>query len=107
MIDPVIISQWLTLIIQTGSVVGLIYALLKFAGTPNSTQNERIAALEEWKKDVNRRLEDGDKKFSNNKQATKVTMEALLALLSHALDGNNTDGMKNAVKGINKYLLDK
>ena len=107
MIDPVVVSQWMTLIIQTGSVVGLIYALIRFTGTPNATQNQRLTALETWQTEVNKRLEDGDRKFSTNKTSTRVTMEALLALLSHALDGNNTDDLKKAVKEINTYLLEK
>ena len=105
--NPAVISQWLTVLVQTGTVIGLVYAFIKFAGTPNATQNARLTALEAWQKDVDKRLEDGNKKFDENKKSTKVTMEALLALLSHALDGNDIEGLKNASKEINAYLLEK
>ena len=100
-------SMWMSLIIQAGTVVGLIYALLKFAGTPNETQNERLTKLEAWKEKVDERLEKGDDNFSQTREANRVTQEALLALLSHTIDGNNTEELKQARKNLNDYLIQK
>lgn len=100
-------SMWMSLIIQAGTVVGLIYALLKFAGTPNETQNERLTKLEAWKEKVDERLEKGDDNFSQTREANRVTQEALLALLSHTIDGNNTEELKQARKNLNDYLIKK
>lgn len=100
-------SMWMSLIIQAGTVVGLIYALLKFAGTPNETQNERLTKLEAWKEKVDERLEKGDDNFNQTREANRVTQEALLALLSHTIDGNNTEELKQARKNLNDYLIKK
>lgn len=100
-------SMWMSLIIQAGTVVGLIYALLKFAGTPNETQNERLTKLEAWRDKVDERLEKGDDNFSQTREANRVTQEALLALLSHTIDGNNTEELKQARKNLNDYLIKK
>lgn len=100
-------SMWMSLIIQAGTVVGLIYALLKFAGTPNETQNERLTKLEAWKEKVDERLEKGDDNFNQTREANRVTQEALLALLSHTIDGNNTEELKQARKSLNDYLIKK
>lgn len=100
-------SMWMSLIIQAGTVVGLIYALLKFAGTPNETQNERLTKLEAWKEKVDERLEKGDDNFGQTREANRVTQEALLALLSHTIDGNNTEELKQARKNLNDYLIKK
>lgn len=100
-------SMWMSLIIQAGTVVGLIYALLKFAGTPNETQNERLTKLEAWKEKVDERLEKGDDSFNQTREANRVTQEALLALLSHTIDGNNTEELKQARKNLNDYLIKK
>lgn len=97
----------MSLIIQAGTVVGLIYALLKFAGTPNETQNERLTKLEAWRDKVDERLEKGDDNFSQTREANRVTQEALLALLSHTIDGNNTEELKQARKNLNDYLIKK
>ena len=101
------ISMWMSLIIQTGTVVGLIYALLKFASTPNETQNERLTKLEAWKEKVDERLEKGDDNFGQSREANRVTQEALLALLSHTIDGNNTEELRQARKKLNDYLIQK
>lgn len=100
-------SMWMSLIIQAGTVVGLIYALLKFAGTPNEIQNERLTKLEAWKEKVDERLEKGDDNFGATREANRVTQEALLALLSHTIDGNNTEELKQARKNLNDYLIKK
>ena len=100
-------SMWMSLIIQAGTVVGLIYALLKFAGTPNETQNERLTKLEAWRDKVDERLEKGDDNFNQTREANRVTQEALLALLSHTIDGNNTEELKQARKNLNDYLIKK
>ena len=45
------ISQVITalqLIISSATVITLIYGLMKFAGSPNRTQNQRLDALEKW-----------------------------------------------------------
>lgn len=102
-----IISQWVGLAIQVGTLIGLLYALTVFLEKPNNSQNERIAALEAWQKDVDRRLEKGDGQFVDVRDANKVTQEALLALLSHAIDGNNTEELKQAKKNLNDYLIKK
>ena len=102
-----IISQGISLAVQVGTLIGLLYALLKFAGSPNETQNERLAKLEAWQKVVDERLEKGDDNFNQNREANRVTQEALLALLSHAIDGNNTEELKQAKKNLNDYLIKK
>lgn len=100
-------SQMLSLIIQAGTVAGLIYAFIRFAGGPNQSQNERIAALETWQKTVDARLNMGDTNFDQNREANRVMQEALLALLSHAIDDNDIDELKRAKKSLNDYLVRK
>lgn len=47
-----------------------------------------------------RRLEELEK-------GNKVTQKALLALISHALDGNDIDSLRKARTDLNDYLIDK
>lgn len=101
------VSQGLSLIIQAGTVIGLIYAWIKFADKGNISQNERLAALETWKEHVDARLSHGDDNFVQNREANRVMLEALLALLSHAIDGNDVEELKKAKKTLNNYLLEK
>ena len=40
-------------------------------------------------------------------EGNKVTQKALLALISHALDGNDIDSLRKARTDLNEYLIDK
>jgi site-specific DNA-cytosine methylase len=46
-------------------------------------------------------------RFEELESGNKLVQEAILALLSHAIDGNEVDGLKDAKKSLQKYLIDK
>ena len=105
--NAAVISQWLGIVIQCGTLIGLLYALWKFAGKGNATQNERLTALEQWRETVDKRLAEGDRHFDDNREANRVTQEALLALLKHAIDGNDIASVTKARDHLNEYLIRK
>ena len=107
---PPIVSATATilqLIISGGTVVTLIYALFKFAGSPNRTQNQRLDAMETWKEQVDGRLKTGDDHFRAIDDGNKVTQRAILALMKHAINGNDIDELKKAEKTLEDYLVEK
>lgn len=97
----------LQLIISLATVITLIYAFIKFTGTPNKTQNERLDELERWRKSVETRLITGDEHFRRVDEGNKITQKALLALMKHAINGNDIDDLKKAEKSLEEYLVDK
>lgn len=101
------VATILQLIISGGTVVTLIYALFKFAGTPNKSQNKRLDALEAWKKEVERRLSTGDDHFKEIDNGNRITQKAILALMKHAINGNDIDSLRNAEKSLEEYLVEK
>lgn len=101
------VSQILSLVIQCATIVTLIYTLFKFASKPNASQNERLDALESWKKEVDKRLDTGNDKFEQIDAGNKVTQEALLALLDHAIDNNHKDKLIEAKDNLQAYLIAK
>ena len=46
-------------------------------------------------------------KIETIEEGNKVTQKALLALLEHSIDGNNTDGLKKAKESLSQYLIDR
>ena len=55
-----------------------------------------------------RRLISGDReRIAELEKGNRITMEAIGALLSHAIDGNNVDELKSAKKEMNRYLYEK
>ena len=105
-----IVSQVITtlqLIISCATVITLIYGLIKFAGTPNRSQNKRLDALEEWRKQVDRRLTEGDNHFKEVDEGNRITQKAILALMKHAINGNDIEALKQAEKKLEEYLVAK
>lgn len=101
------VATILQLIISGGTVVTLIYALFKFAGTPNKSQNKRLDDLEAWKKDVERRLSTGDDHFKEIDNGNRITQKAILALMKHAINGNDIDELRKAERSLEEYLVEK
>lgn len=63
---------------------------------------------------INKKLEDHEKFLNADKEhlskiddGNKITQRALLALLSHAIDGNSMQPMKDAKQLLETYLIDK
>lgn len=90
-----------------GSAVEKIIKVVKAAKTPNEAQNDRLDELERWRKDVDQRLVNGNTHFDSIDASTRVTQRALLALLSHGIDGNNIKDMEAAKHEIETYLISK
>jgi hypothetical protein len=100
------ISTWLQLIITVGAVVTLFLTVGKAAQKPNQTQDERLDALEKWQSEVETRLETGSSHFERIDSGNRVTQRALLALMSHAINGNDIDKLKKAKDDLETYLTE-
>ena len=72
----------------------------------------KILSLEEHQKEQDGLLEEHSRKMAaaeqplgKNDHALSVVMQALLALLSHGIDGNSVEPMKEAKAILEKYLI--
>ena len=50
---------------------------------------------------------EDDKRIADIEQGNKVTQRAILALLEHAIDGNNKNQLIRAKDNLNDYLTDR
>lgn len=73
----------------------------------------KLVSLEEHQKENSITLEVHDRKIleaeqriGHSEQGNNVTMKALLALLSHGIDGNAIEPMKEAKVALENYLID-
>lgn len=94
----------LQLVISSAAIISLMVTLFRFMRQPEISQNDRITTCETEIKDIKKRLERGNKKFQDISDGTAITQEALLALLGHAITGNNETELKDAQKALNHYL---
>ena len=77
------------------------------AKAPNVQLNERMSAMEEWKKEVEAKQNQDHGRFESIDEGMHVTQRALLALLDHGLDGNNVKQMQDAKDCLQHYLINR
>lgn len=101
------VTTILTFIMLVSNFILMITMWVDKARTPEKSQNDRIKRLEDKVDDLyDQHIKDKDK-IKELEKGNVVTQEALLALLSHAIDGNNTAGLTNARDNLQKYLTHK
>ena len=103
-------------IVTISAAVGVALKIIHHFKKPNLRQDERLDALEERVE----RMENENKSmhnefmvfFKNDKErldsieaGNRVTQHALLALLSHGIDGNDIESLKKAKHDLEQYLI--
>ena len=102
-----------TVVIFAGilTVFNLIDRIISYANKPKETTDElkrRIEMLErKTDEDFRQKFDDYDKELASIKESNKVTQRAILALLKHSIDGNNTDSLHKAEEELTDYLTNK
>lgn len=101
-------------IIVLSTACGVIVNIINKAREPEKKQDERIKACEDRLDKMDGILEkfqgfldNDDKRLKAIDEGNKITQTALLALLKHALNGNDTDALKVAEKNLEEYLINK
>lgn len=101
------------LITLSAAAVIVINAIKKFK-EPENAQNNRIRDLEEKMDKFEDRLTKHEEYFNNDnkrllaiEEGNRVTQKALLALMSHAINGNDVDKLKEAENSLREYLINK
>lgn len=101
------LMMWLQLIVMVASVITLAITVGRTAAKPNVTQNQRLDALQAWQRDVNNRLQNGNDHFADIDDGNRITQQALLALMSHAINGNDIEKLRKAKEKLESYLIEK
>ena len=113
-------EAWANMITIAGGLVTL-WALIKIVGElirlikkPERKQDDiltehgRLLAEHSDKlKELDMYLSEDKDRLDDIDEASRVTQKALLALLAHAINGNDVDGLKAAKKALEEYLTNK
>ena len=107
-------EQTLTALLAVASAVVLlsnavekIVKAVKAAKAPNVQQNERLDALEDWRREVDRKLLNDNNHLNAIDEGARVTQRALIALLEHGIDGNNIKQMQDAKTELQNHLINR
>lgn len=75
------------------------------AKEPNKKQNDRLTDLEKRMVSVEERLQQGDMRFNKQDDDIKIIMESMLALMKHAINGNDIAMLKEMQCKLETHLV--
>ena len=84
-----------------------IVKLISAMKAPNAAQDQQLAELQEWRKGVDQKLDNDNRRLIRSEQGERVTQRALLALLAHGIDGNHQKQMEEAKEELQNHLISK
>ena len=61
----------------------------------------------EWRRDVDQKLDNDNKRIASLENGNKVICKALIAMLSHEINGNSTEKLKKAMSDLQDYLIER
>ena len=79
-----ILSQTLTLLqllTSFGSLCVMMYGFSRFMAKSRQNLEDEVSEIQEWRRTVDKRLDDGNRRFDEQSEANRVTQNALLALV--------------------------
>lgn len=92
-------------IIVLGGAGGIIVGLYKWAKKPDLNRDEKLKGHDEMLDNDNKRLNKLESAQENTDEALQVLMKAMLAMMSHAIDGNHTEQLAEARDDLHEYLI--
>lgn len=90
-----------------GSAIEKINKARNVAKAPNVEQDARLDALEEWRKEVDRKLNRDKVALEEINKGLRASYQAQLALLDHGIDGNNIQQMQDAKAELQQHLINR
>ena len=61
----------------------------------------------QWRTEVDNKLDTDNKRIASLEEGNKVICKALMAIMSHEINGNSIDKLQKAYDEMNDYLIDK
>lgn len=61
----------------------------------------------EWRRSVDDKLGKDNKRIESLEEGNRVICRALIALLSHEINGNSVDKLSKAMADLNNYLIER
>ena len=101
-------------LITISAAVSLVISAIKKLKEPEDAQNKEIKDLKNEVIEIKAQLKVHDEYFGNDnkrlssiEEGNRVTQRALLALMSHAINGNDVEKLKKAENDLKEYLIKK
>ena len=60
-----------------------------------------------WRRDVDEKLDNDNRRIASLEEGNKVVCRALIAMLSHEINGNSKDKLQIAMSDLQNYLIER
>jgi hypothetical protein len=94
-------------VVLISNAIEKIVKLVKTAKAPNAQQDTRLDKLEKRMDAAEKKLDNDMQHLESIDESNRVTQVALLALLDHGIDGNNTKQMQHAKEELQHHLINR
>lgn len=81
-----------------GGAGAIVISIIKWFRQPDKTRDEMLNEHE-------KKLDNDHKRLLELEEGNKVMMQAMLAMMSHSIDGNHIEDLKQARDDLQKYLI--
>lgn len=81
-----------------GGAGAIVISIIKWFRQPDKTRDEMLNEHE-------KKLINDHKRLLELEESNKIMMQSMLALMSHAIDGNHTDQLQKARDDLQEYLI--
>lgn len=92
-------------VIMLGGAGAIIASIIRWMRKPDTDRDEKLKGHAEMLDNDNKRIKELEKEQKEMKEAQQVLMKSMLALMSHAIDGNHQEELKLARDDMQDYLL--
>ncbi len=89
------------------AAVGWVIKGINAAKRPREEIESRISACEKAIEEHNRFFNNDKQRLESIEDGNRVTQKAILALLSHGIDGNDVDAMRTARDELQDFLINQ
>lgn len=89
------------------AAIGWVVKGIQAAKAPAKKFDERLTAIEKTLGDHESFFANDKKRLEAIEEGNRVTQKAILALLSHGIDGNDVDAMRSAKNELQEYLIER
>ncbi len=84
-----------------------VIKMLRAAKAPAKRVDERLESLENTVEDYRAYFDNDQQRMAAIEAGSRITQKALLALLSHGIDGNDVEAMRAAKAELQEYLIER
>jgi hypothetical protein len=89
------------------AAIGWIVKWVQAARAPGKRVNDRLKAVEAQLEEHGKYLTNDKRRLEAIEEGSRVTQKAILALLSHGIDGNDIEAMRTAKAELQEYLIER